>query len=170
MYLFFWGYSRLQIGVYRGMRHNTGCNLPFYVFRFFFFKFHLNTTPSIRKMGWLEKQYTRLRVLLLYIGVTVYQKWNHMLVPDGKGQYELRYILNDRLYKIKIRAHRGPRTVVTVEDGWGVDVTDMVIPYMGPNEDYHGQRITPKQLGYDALTITRRNGEIRSYEADDVLV
>lgn len=121
-------------------------------------------------MGWLARQYTRLRVLLLYIGVTIYQKWNHMLVPDGKRQYELRYILNDRLYKIKIKAHRGPRTVVTVEDGWGVDVTDMVTPYLGPNEDYHGQQITPKQLGYDALTITRRNGETRSYQADDVLV
>jgi hypothetical protein len=96
--------------------------------------------------SWWKDQYVRLRIFFLYMNVILYQKLNQVLIAEGKGQYELRYILHDRLYRLRIRAHRGPCMIKAVMDEKENDVTEEIISYRGPNDDYHGQQMTPRDL------------------------
>lgn len=114
-------------------------------------------------MEWI---YKRIRVGFLYACVLLYQKLNHTLIMNGKDSFELRYLLHDRLYKIKIRSKRGPN-LIRIQDETGADRTDDVLAYLGPNHDCHGQKLTPRDLGYTKLIFHGKTDRI--VDTDDII-
>jgi hypothetical protein len=107
---------------------------------------------------------------ILYVGVWLYQKFNPVLVLTDKRKYELRYILHDFMYRIRIHTRRGPHSVMVIKNENDEDVTDEVLSYMGPNEDWHGQMLTPSELGYRRLQFLYRSGTIKEFDANNVMI
>lgn len=85
---------------------------------------------------------------------------------EGNGKYEIRYTLHDKVYKIKTKQKRGPKKIVKVEDENGNDITDKFYSYFGPNHDFHGNPMTPRELSHEIVHIYYRNGERKKVEGD----
>jgi len=70
----------------------------------------------------------------------------------------LSYVLNGRLYRLVLPIRRGPSPVLLITDENGDDVTDQILPFLGPNEDWHGQTFTPAFWQKESLTFELSDG------------
>jgi hypothetical protein len=68
------------------------------------------------------------------------------------------YVLNGKLYHMVVRPRRGPTSVLLVTDQDSNDVSDTIIPFMGPNQDWHGREFTPSFWQKKSLTFELANG------------
>lgn len=76
------------------------------------------------------------------------------------------YTLNGRVYKMVARIKRGPTSILTVTTDNNEDVTDQILPYLGPNEDWHGSNFTPQFWNYNMLTFELASGESITFTRD----
>lgn len=100
-----------------------------------------------------------------YIGFIQYinksvQKLKH-------GTYLVTYTIEGKVYKMFVIPTRGPSPVMNITDENSNDVTKMVLPYMGPNYNWHGISITPKNLEYEQLSFQLSNGSNYTYNSTD---
>jgi hypothetical protein len=116
-------------------------------------------------------------------GLTFYQSLKKMIDPDGtKGHFhtissmwnifqaktkveapvekfnrdyiKISYTYKNKSYFYLLKVQRGVTPLTSIIDEQGNDVTDVIVPYLGPNLDCHGQTLTPKDFGYQRLTVT----------------
>lgn len=73
------------------------------------------------------------------------------------------YVLNGKLYRMVVRPRRGPTNVLLVVDDQSNDVSDDVLPFMGPNQDWHGKEFTPSFWHNKSLTFELATGEQKTF-------
>jgi len=83
---------------------------------------------------------------------------------DGGKSYELTYVINGRIYKLIVTPVRGPVPIMQISNDAGEDVTDIVLPYMGPQYDWHYREFAPRFFGYKSLTFELADGSEQTYE------
>lgn len=86
-----------------------------------------------------------------------------------KGLYEIEYTIHLKTYKIRIPYKRGPskyRAFLNHEQ----NITSKIMPYVGPNDDFHNIPYTPNDFGYDHLTIEYSNGTIKQIEENSSIL
>lgn len=115
---------------------------------------------------WFQKLFTYSKVFGIFMLLKVSQSLNKTVLIEGNGKYEIQYILHDKVYRIRTRHKRGPKKIEWVEDEFGHDVTDRFFSYLGPNEDFHGNPLSPHDLEYKSLRIHYRNGNSVYIEGD----
>jgi len=76
-----------------------------------------------------------------------------------KDRSVLTYELDGRLYKIILNRRRGPPVIHMVIDQDDNDVSELVLPYMGPLRDWHNRELTPEFWGKKSLVFHLANGE-----------
>lgn len=103
---------------------------------------------------------------LLYVEIFKYFK-PESVKKLGKNIYEVSYELNSKSYKMLITPYRGPQPVLQVIDGAGNDITDTVLPYLGPKFDWHGHPIKPSFFNTTSLTINWSNGTNTDFDEDN---
>ena len=79
------------------------------------------------------------------------------------------YVLYGKMYKIVVRPRKGPSGVLLVLDQNDNDVSDLVIPYIGPGQDWHRWEFTPSFWGYKSLTFELSSGETRTFSEQDTI-
>ena len=104
---------------------------------------------------------TRMVLTILYIGFLQYMNSS---VAKRNKYYEISYVIEGKLYKMLVRPLRGPAPVLQVINDQDDDVTDEVLPYMGPRYDWHNVKISPKFFGYNSLTFELKDGSEHTYE------
>lgn len=109
--------------------------------------------------SWISYLWIFLGSIKLYLKNLIFgTKQCHSTIEQvSKNKYTITYSINDKIYKIIIRPNRKPHPVYQIRDSEGLDVTDHIVPYMGPEYNYHGSKITPTDLGHMALTIQLDN-------------
>lgn len=73
------------------------------------------------------------------------------------------YVLNGKLYRTVVKAKRGPASVLLVTDSEQNDVSDQVLPFMGPGQNWHGQEFTPSFWKKNSLTFELASGENKTF-------
>ena len=120
-------------------------------------------------MWGIRKYFLAGRILVRYI----YFRFIQRVYPTMQiaGGYRVRYLLNDRVYTILIKKKRGPPRILYVMDDRGEDVTETVLGYLGPNEDFHGGAVLrPLDMGIESgIQVSLRDGREIRIEADSVL-
>lgn len=82
----------------------------------------------------------------------------------------LTYYFRDRLYKILIRAPKGPEIFSKITNENGTDVSDTIKSYFGPGCDWHQRKYKPSFWGYKQLNFQYSNsGHIETFENDDII-
>ena len=77
------------------------------------------------------------------------------------------YVLNGKLYRIVVHQRRGPCSVLLVTDENGEDVSDIVLPFLGPNDDWHKKDFTPNFWQKESLNFELASGEQMSFSKDE---
>lgn len=116
--------------------------------------------------NWAKKVVMYSKVVGIFMLIKVSQKFNKTVLLEGKGRYEIQYVLHDKVYRIKTKHKRGPKSIERVEDETGKDVTERFFSYLGPNEDFHGNPLSPCDLSYKSLRIHYRDGTSVYIEGD----
>lgn len=120
----------------------------------------------------LQSVWTLLRAYL-----TQYVFHNSYLVK--KGVYDIEYTIHLKTFRFRTGYKRGPchyRAFFTSpsskteeEEKEEKDVSTEMLPYVGPNHDFHGIKYTPQDFGYSNLTLHYADGSTQTFHATDVL-
>ncbi|NDE13501.1 hypothetical protein EBZ80_01040 [bacterium] len=102
----------------------------------------------------------------------VYQQLARSLVQVKKGVYDVHYVYHGQLYKIRIQHQIGslPTSVLMITDQDSESVTDLLAPYMGPKNDFHGLVYTPKTFGLREATFFLSDGDTASFREDEPML
>lgn len=100
----------------------------------------------------------------LYLSFLQYM--NNSVKKLDKKTYEVSYIINGKMYKMIVNHDRGPCPILQVTDGEHEDMTDTVIPYLGPSNDWHNHKFNPKFFGKESMTFELANGEEKTFGED----
>ena len=101
----------------------------------------------------------------LYIAFLQYT--NSSVRKLDRKTYELTYVINGKMYKMIVIPKRGPAPVLQISNNEEIDVTDQVLPYMGPRYDWHGTRLAPQFFGHQSLTFELGDGTEHTYEGNN---
>lgn len=120
------------------------------------------------------------RIMIIYVCTKMltqafYQNLLHYLdnslIKIDKNKYELKYVINGKLYKKIIKPNRGPIPVISVTNENNCDVTEQILPYMGPNNDFHNEKFTPKFFGHNTLVFEMLNGNVLTFNSmENILI
>lgn len=83
--------------------------------------------------------------------------------------YIVEYPYGVSWYKIIVPRNRRPCLIDDITDAHGCSVKTQLKPYLGPGNNFHGQRVTPNLLGFSRLTFTYANGDELTFgEFDEI--
>tara|TARA_Y100000389_G_C17412106_1_gene491544 strand:+ start:234 stop:734 length:501 start_codon:yes stop_codon:yes gene_type:complete len=108
-----------------------------------------------------------LRIIIISIYLNMLQKFKHNAVKIDKKTYELTYCLDDKTYKMLFKVKRGPNPILKILDENDLDVTSELLPYIGPNYDWHNFKISPKFFNKKTIKFIKQNEEILVFQDKD---
>jgi hypothetical protein len=80
------------------------------------------------------------------------------------------YVLHGKHYRFVAKANKGPSNVLLIIDENDVDVTDLVLPFYGPNRDWHKRSFSPIFWKKNKLTFEMASGDQKTFYANDEIV
>ncbi|MHA2038438.1 MAG: hypothetical protein ACW98X_18550 [Promethearchaeota archaeon] len=103
------------------------------------------------------KQCVRMLASTIYISLIQY--FNNSVVKTSKNEYVVTYVVAGRMYKMVVKPDKGPTKILQISNDLSEDVTDMVLPYVGPNYDWHKICYKPEYFKCKSLTFSLSNGD-----------
>ena len=92
------------------------------------------------------------------------QTINNSVIKLDKNTHEVSYIINGKLYKMVVSHPKGPAIILSILNENEDNVTDEIIPYFGPNNDWHKRKFTPKFFKNNILKFELASGEIKIFK------
>jgi len=102
--------------------------------------------------------------------VSLIQYMNSTIIPIEGGKYKVTYVIKGKTYKMIVKPTRGPRKVLLVSDAKQEDVSYQIFPYLGPEENFHGEIYTPRFFEHEELIFEMSNGDEKIFKADDNII
>ena len=69
-----------------------------------------------------------------------------------------------------IKPLRGPSCVLDIIDDKNNDVTEHIIPYLGPNEDWNNTPFYPLYFGYNKLIFELLDGTVKTFNNNEIII
>jgi hypothetical protein len=108
--------------------------------------------------------------ILFQLYLLKFKQWtNNTIEHIDKKRAVINYVLNGRHYKMVVRDRKGPHDVLLVHDEDNNDITDLVLPYLGPNDDWHKTSFTPAFWDKNKISFELTSGDSKSFYRDDVI-
>ena len=79
------------------------------------------------------------------------------------------YVLQGKLYKMIVKIRKGPSDILLVTDEDSNDITDTILPYLGPQQDWHKREFKPLFWEKKMLNFELASGEQISFSENDVI-
>jgi hypothetical protein len=99
-----------------------------------------------------------LKLIFQAIWISFIQRTNKTVKKLNKNKYEITYIVEGKIYKLVVNVTRGPSPVLQIINDANDDVTYEVLPYVGPNYNWHNSSFTPEFFGFESLTFELADG------------
>jgi hypothetical protein len=103
--------------------------------------------------------YVSLSMIAKMYKMLFFQWINNSIEIINKKQVVISYILNGTLYKFLVYKRNGPLDILMIIDENRTDVTDQILPFYGPNQNWHGQKFKPDFWKKKLLIFKFNNGE-----------
>jgi hypothetical protein len=99
-----------------------------------------------------------VKLILETLFIVMLQKLNSTIKKIDNNTFEITYVVNFKLYKILVKPRRGPNPILQVINDDKQDVTVDVLPYLGPNYDWHGNKLDSSFFNSKVLTFEMADG------------
>ena len=119
---------------------------------------------TVWKIVWVS-----LTIVAKLYWINFLQWVNNTIEYSSNKTIILSYTLKGKLYKIFIQTGRGPARVLLVTDEQHEDVSDEVLPYIGPNQDWHNRELKPSFWNKESLTFELSTGESKTFDRDQTI-
>ena len=88
----------------------------------------------------------------------------------GKNIYEIEYTINCKSYRFLVKYKQGPSKYKSFMKDESTDVSERVMPFLGPNDNFHGISYTPQDLGFESLIVHYMDGNVRTFQKTEPLL
>lgn len=116
--------------------------------------------------GHLRSIYEMSSILFQKLG---YQRAHPPPERFNRDYIKISYHYKDKPYFYLLKVKRGVTPLVSIVDEKGENVMEAITPYLGPNLDCHHTPLTPKDFGYQQITVTTVLDETVVFKEDDVI-
>lgn len=120
------------------------------------------------------RNYGRVKTFFITLQMVVKLYWfqfiHNSLEYKDRHNIILSYVINGKLYKIVVGQKKGPVPVSSVIDEDGTDMTGTILPFYGPNQDWHKRVFTPCFWNRRKLVFTMNTGETKTFFTDDPII
>jgi hypothetical protein len=130
---------------------------------------NLNSLVSTRKTNNFDIYWYSVKIICRMLYLSFIQYLNTSVVKITKGRYIISYVVNGKMYKMVVKPLRGPSPILQIINDNMEDVTEDIIPYLGPDNDFHKINYNPVFFNYDYLTFEMSNGNQINFSKNDVL-
>lgn len=72
----------------------------------------------------------------------------------NKKYLKIPYKYREKDYFYLLKVPKGVHPLLSITDQDGENIEDILSPYLGPNLDCHGAKLTPNDFGYEKIIIT----------------
>jgi archaellum component FlaF (FlaF/FlaG flagellin family) len=110
-----------------------------------------------------------MQMIMKAMYISTLQYMNSSVVGNGKNKYILSYVIGGKHYKMNVKPTRGPTRILQISDENLNDVTDDIVPFMGPTYNWYHEDVTPSTFNHKSLTFETSLGEELTFEENDVL-
>ena len=103
----------------------------------------------------------------------MFLQWlNKSVVKIGPNLYEVSYVINGATYKFHVKPKKGPNSNVVIQatDENDQDVTGEVLTYLGPMDNFHGNKYSPMNFGVKSITLNLSSGEDKTFNEHEYIV
>jgi hypothetical protein len=127
-----------------------------------------NKYNQFKELGELVSTQYKSPYMVFYVSLSMIAKMYKMLFFQwinnsieiiNKKQVIVSYILNGTLYKFLVDKRNGPLDILMIIDENRTDVTDQILPFYGPNQNWHGQKFKPDFWKKKLLIFKFNNAE-----------
>lgn len=91
----------------------------------------------------------------------------HVKYIKEKDVYEISYRIKNNLYKFRTKQKKGPSKILLISDENDDDITEQMIPYLGPQSDFHNIKYTPYDFNKKKLEIYTVSGGVLIFNNDE---
>ena len=130
----------------------------------------INRLVSTNYNGFLKILWISLYMIFQALWISIIQYLNNTIKHLEGNKFVITYVIKGKTYKIIITLKRGPRDVLLVSDDTETDVSDLIFPYLGPDENFHNQLYTPNLFGRNELIFELSNGTEKIFKGDENIV
>lgn len=127
----------------------------------------LNNLVATRHDNRLMVFLMSVQLLLKAMYLSFIQYLNNSVRKLDSNLYEVSYTINGRVYKMLVEPIKGPTPVLQIISDNSEDVTDIIMPYLGPRYDWHRSMISPNFFDQCSLTFELMDGSSHTYQGDD---
>jgi hypothetical protein len=87
-----------------------------------------------------------------------------------KNYYDITYFFRDSSYTLRFPFKKGPRPfynlkITTEKDNMSIDVTEKILPFLGPDFNWHHQIYFPLLLGFSSLSFSVDDKRIATFSS-----
>ena len=129
----------------------------------------LNNLVSSQHNSKIMIKIISLQMIFKSLYLSFIQYMNNSIIKIDKNSYELSYIVNGKLYKMIIKPIRGPIPILCVKNENNIDITEQILPYLGPNNDWHGKKYYPDFFKHKILNIELLDGSKKTFNHSDTI-
>jgi len=119
--------------------------------------------------GYLNILYISICMIIEAFYINLLQYLNKSILKQN-NKYILTYVINGKVYKMVIVIKKGPSTILLISDENNNDVTNSIIPYFGPNDNWHHSTFTPSFFHKKELTFQLYDGTEKTYNENEIIV
>ena len=112
--------------------------------------------------------YFSLKIIFKMVWIMFLQYINNSVKKIDRKTSELTYVIAGKKYKMIIKPKRGPCPILQVSNENLEDLTELVIPYMGPKYDWHGEDFSPLFFNCKNLTFECANGNSFIFKNEEI--
>lgn len=110
--------------------------------------------------------YIGINTTCKFFYILLLQYMNNTVKKIDKNTYEITYIINGNTYKMIVVPKKGPSPILQICDHNLNDVTDEILPYLGPERNWHGNKIKLDFFNKESLTFELADGSTKTFTLD----
>jgi hypothetical protein len=130
----------------------------------------INRLVANNHTGFFNILYISMCIVFKALWIKCFQYMNNTVTHIEGNTYKITYVIKGQTYIMNVILTRGPKKVLLVCDEAQNDMSDIVFPYLGPEENWHKDIYTPKFFSRDKLVFELSNGEEHVFNHNDKII
>jgi hypothetical protein len=105
-----------------------------------------------------------IKMIFQALYLALIQYLNNSVTKIDKNTYLVEYVVGGKVYKMIVLPKKGPSPIIQIRDHNEKDITDYILPYFGPNYDWHHVGIIPQFFACEKMTFELDDGSQKIFD------
>lgn len=129
----------------------------------------INALVSSNYTGTFKISYITMCIITKALWMSCIEYNNTAVKLDG-NKYLVSYTIKGVVYKMIIKPRKGPSKVVSVFDESGLEISNLLFPYLGLDEKFHGGIYTPLFFQKTELVFELLDGTTKTFKENETII